>query len=346
MAEYFISSVNYKDENTLNKVKTLLLKEGLRLDSNLDYTCALMDDDYNVVATGSCFKNTLRCLAVDSLHQGEGLMNQIMTHLIEVQYKRNNTKFFLYTKYNSAKFFKDLGFYEICKDKQIVFMENERDGFQNYLDNLKKESPLTETTAIVMNANPFTLGHRYLIETALKENKPLHLFVVSEDMSLFPYEVRKKLIIEGTSDLENIYLHESGPYIISSATFPSYFQKDEESVIKSHATVDALVFGKIAESLNIKKRFLGEEPFSKVTNLYNQSLMNLLPQYNVELSIIPRKKINNQEISASIVRELIQKDDYQSLKDLLPSSTYNYLISPEAKEVVNKIKESSVVKHY
>lgn len=108
-----------------------------------------------------------------------------------------------------------------------------------------------------MNANPFTLGHRYLVEQACKENDWLHLFMVSEDASYFPYAVRKRLIKEGTADLKNIIYHDSGPYIISSATFPSYFQKDDLAVIESHANLDLAIFVKIAERLGIKARYVG-----------------------------------------------------------------------------------------
>lgn len=86
-----------------------------------------------------------------------------------------------------------------------------------------------------MNANPFTLGHLYLTERASAENDTVHLFMVSEDASLIPFKVRRRLVTEGTSHLDNIIYHDSGPYIISSATFPSYFQKDMDSVIESHA---------------------------------------------------------------------------------------------------------------
>ena len=93
-----------------------------------------------------------------------------------------------------------------------------------------------------MNANPFTLGHQYLVETAAASCDLLHLFIVSEDSSLVPFSVRKKLVMEGTAHLSNICYHESGPYIISSATFPSYFQKDETAVIESHARLDPVSY--------------------------------------------------------------------------------------------------------
>lgn len=108
----------------------LLEKEGIERDKNLDYSIGLFDDNYDLVATGSCFANTLRCMAVSSEHQGEGLMNQIISHLIEFQYSRGNTSLFLYTKCNTARFFGDLGFYEIARvEGKVVFMENRRTGF-------------------------------------------------------------------------------------------------------------------------------------------------------------------------------------------------------------------------
>ena len=272
MSDYFISQVYPSDKRTNAQVDALLEQEGIRRDANLDYTCVMFDNDYHAIATGSCFGNTLRCMAVDHHHQGEGLMNEIVSHLVQYQYERGNLHLFLYTKCSSAKFFGDLGFYEIARiEDQIVFMENRKDGFSSYLDNLARsrvEAP--KVAAIVMNANPFTLGHQYLVEKAAAENDLVHLFMVSEDASLFPYAVRKQLIQEGTRHLSNLRYHDSGPYIISQATFPSYFQKDAEAVIASHANLDLAIFTKIAHRLGITVRYVGEEPTSVVTGLYNQ----------------------------------------------------------------------------
>ena len=186
MSDYYISQIAYSDKTAIQGVTALLQAEGIRLDANLDYTCGMYDEEMNIIATGSCFGNTLRCLAVSSAHQGEGLMNQIISHLIEVQFDRGNTHLFLYTKCSSAKFFGDLGFYEIARiDGQIVFMENRRTGFENYLKKLEHPQSAFTTdqkiAALVMNANPFTLGHQYLVEKAAHENDLLHLFIVSED---------------------------------------------------------------------------------------------------------------------------------------------------------------------
>lgn len=376
MPDYYISQISHTDKTAIQGVTALLNAEGIRLDANLDYTCGMYDDEMNIIATGSCFGNTLRCLAVSSEHQGEGLMNQIISHLIEVQFERGNTHLFLYTKCSSAKFFGDLGFYEIARiDEQIVFMENRRTGFKNYLKKLEESSALQLQTltkdtsantatlqsdnalpdtstadrkiaALVMNANPFTLGHQYLVEKAARENDLLHLFIVSEDASLVPFKVRKQLVMEGTAHLDNICYHDSGPYIISNATFPSYFQKDENAVIESHAMLDLTVFTEIAQTLGINRRYVGEEPTSLVTGIYNNIMSEKLPENGIECIIVPRKTDGKKAISASTVRQAIKDNDVDTLKKLVPESTLRYFESKEAKEIIERIRNSGNVIHY
>ena len=347
MSEYTISQVYPTDKQTLAQIDALLQKEGIRRDGNLDYICAMFDENYKVIGTGSCFGNTLRCFAVSSDHQGEGLLNQIITHLIEVQYARGNLHLFLYTKVKSAKFFGDLGFYEIARvEDTLVFMENRRDGFGSYLRNLEKTKTGGKSAALVMNANPFTLGHQYLVETAAAACDTLHLFVVSEDASLVPFAVRKRLVAEGVAHLPNVILHDSGPYIISTATFPSYFLKDEAAVISGHTRLDLAVFTKIAKALNITARYVGEEPTSQVTGLYNQIMAEQLPRAGIDCIIVPRKEVNGKAISASTVRQCLQAEEWATLETLLPQTSLDYFRSPEARIIVDRIRKAENVVHY
>lgn len=320
MSDYIITQIRQADKYGNHLVDELLAAEGIRRDANLDYTCGMYDDEMNLIATGSCFGNTLRCMAVSHTHQGEGLMNSIVSHLIEVQFSRGNTHLFLYTKCDSARFFGDLGFYEIARiNGQIVFMENKRTGFSSYLNSLEKQKESApRIAALVMNANPFTLGHQYLVEKAASENDILHLFIVSEDASLVPFSVRKKLVMEGTAHLKNIRYHDSGPYIISNATFPSYFQKDEQAVIESHAMLDLTVFTKIASALGINRRYVGEEPTSLVTGIYNQIMSEKLPENGIECVIVPRKENKGAVISASTVRQALKEENWPLLEELVP----------------------------
>ena len=347
MSEYTISQVRPTDRRALAQIDALLKQEGISRDANLDYTCAMYDEDYQIVATGSCFANTLRCFAVSSAHQGEGLLNQVITHLMDIQYQRGNLHLFLYTKINSAKFFHDLGFYEIARvDDTLVFMENRKNGFSDYLADLSQTKREGTSAALVMNANPFTLGHQYLAETAASRCDTLHIFIVSEDASLVPFSVRKRLVLAGTSHLPNVICHDSGPYIISNATFPSYFLKDEEAVIKSHARLDLIIFSRIAEALSVTCRYVGEEPFSQVTGIYNQIMADQLPAAGIDCVILPRKQSGDKPISASYVRQLLQKRNFESLKLLVPDSTLDYFKSEEAKPVMDRICQTENVVHY
>ncbi len=347
MSEYAISQIYPTDRRSLAQIDALLKQEGISRDANLDYICAMYDEDYQIIATGSCFANTLRCFAVSSAHQGEGLLNQIITHLMEVQYQRGNLHLFLYTKISSAKFFRDLGFYEIARvDDALVFMENRRDGFENYLARLSLSKRDGLSAALVMNANPFTLGHQYLAETAASRCDTLHIFVVSEDASLVPFSVRKKLVLAGTAHLPNVICHDSGPYIISNATFPSYFLKDQESVIRGHARLDLVIFSRIAEALSITCRYVGEEPKSQVTGIYNQIMSQELPKAGIQCVVVPRRQAMEQPISASTVRQLLKKGDFETLGRLVPPTTLEYLKSQEAAPVISKIRQAEEVVHY
>lgn len=356
MSDYYISQIYPSDKRANDEVDALLISEGIRRDASLDYTCGMYDDEMHIIATGSCFGNTLRCFAVSHEHQGEGLMNSIVSHLIEFQFSRGNTHLFLYTKCNSAKFFGDLGFYEIARiDGQIVFMENRKTGFQNYLrtfakdtlpEGLTAETPTRKIAALVMNANPFTLGHQYLVEKTAAENDLLHLFIVSEDASLVPFKIRKQLVMKGTAHLKNICYHDSGPYIISNATFPSYFQKDENAVIESHAMLDLTVFTQIAKVLGITRRYVGEEPTSLVTGIYNRIMSEKLPEQGIECIVVPRKTCEDTPISASNVRLALQNGDYDTLSKLVPQTTLDYFKSPEAIPVIERIRQQENVIHY
>ncbi|MBR0186137.1 MAG: [Synergistaceae bacterium] len=348
MSDYTVSKVYPSDKRGNAQVERLLLAEGIRRDKNLDYTCALYDDDYNIVATGSCFGNTLRCMAVSHEHQGEGLMNEVVSHLVQYEYGRGINHLFLYTKCNSAKFFGDLGFYEIVRiADQVVFMENRRTGFSDYLSDLaKSKREGKNVAALVLNANPFTLGHQYLVEKASAENDVLHVFIVSEDASLVPFDVRKRLVIAGTSHLHNLVYHDTGPYIISSATFPSYFQKDDEAVIESHANLDLEVFVKIAGALGINARYVGEEPKSLVTGIYNRIMSEKLPEHGIRCVIVPRKTEGGEVISASNVRQAVKENRLEDIRGLVPESTYDFFASPEAENVIAKIRGTENVIHY
>ena len=333
MSDYIITQIRQADKYGNHLVDELLAAEGIRRDANLDYTCGMYDDEMNLIATGSCFGNTLRCMAVSHTHQGEGLMNSIVSHLIEVQFSRGNTHLFLYTKCDSARFFRDLGFYEIARiNGQIVFMENKRTGFSSYLNSLEKQKESApRIAALVMNANPFTNGHRYLIQQAAAQCDWLHLFLVKEDSSRFPYEDRLDLVLKGTADIPRLTVHRGSEYIISRATFPCYFIKEQSVINHCYTEIDLKIFRQyLAPALGVTHRFVGTEPFCRVTAQYNQDMRYWLETPTIsappiELVEIERLRYQEMPISASRVRQLLAKNDLTAIAPLVPAVTLHYL---------------------
>lgn len=182
--------------------------------------------------------------------------------------------------------------------------------------------------AIVMNCNPFTLGHRYLIEYASKQVDNLYIFVVQEDRSYFTFDDRIDLVRKGTEDISNVIVLPSGNFIISATTFPGYFYKDNLKEAKIDCSNDLCVFAQyIAPALNIKVRFAGEEPLDPVTNQYNEGMKEILPKFGMEFIAIPRKKDDENigVISASRVRKHFEKGELLEIKQLVPESTFIYL---------------------
>lgn len=339
MNNYIVSEIYKTDQKSIDQVERLLTKEGIKRDKMSDYLAAIFDDG-KVIATGSLYKNTLRSLAVDSDRQGESLMNTLVSHLIYEANLRGFSKVYLYAKATSAHIFKTLGFSEIARvDGVLSFMENEKDGFEKYLDGLNKSDRTYKKVAgLIINANPFTKGHLALVEKASDENDLVHLFIVSDDSSLFPYTIRKDLLIKSTSHLSNIIYQETGDYIISTATFPSYFIKNEPDVIRAQARLDAAIFIKVAHKLGINKRYLGTEIKDSTTYIYNQSLLDILPKNGIEVELVDRIKLDGEPISASRVRDFIKNDKIEDTRPLVPDPTYNFISSQDASPIIEKIK--------
>lgn len=180
--------------------------------------------------------------------------------------------------------------------------------------------------SIVMNCNPFTFGHRYLIEEAIKRVDFLLIFVVEEDRSLFTFEERFAMVCAGTADLERVMVVPSGDFILSSMTFPEYFIKVTDEDLKENTESDIILFAeRIASELGITHRFVGEEPDDEVTNAYNRTMKRILPLYGIQVVEIPRKRTERSVISASCVRQCLEEGELEQLDTLVPDSTKNIM---------------------
>lgn len=201
-------------------------------------------------------------------------------------------------------------------------------GLKQWLHSVEDRRALDakKSGAIVMNCNPFTRGHRYLIEESAKKVDVLYIFVVEENKSYFRFEDRIKMVQLGVSDLKNVVVIPSGKYIISSETLPGYFEKDVNNDLELDATQDLDLFGGvIAKAFDIIVRFAGDEPEDAVTRQYNQQMKAILPKYGVEFVEIPRKAIGEKVISASSVRKHMKSRDYEAVRELVLPQVYDYL---------------------
>ena len=182
--------------------------------------------------------------------------------------------------------------------------------------------------AIVMTCNPLTYGHKYLIEYAVQKVEHLYIFVVQEDTFFFSYKERFEMVQACASEYPNITVLPSGQFWASPVTFPEYFVRETvnpQAVI--NPSNDVVIFGKyIAPILDITMRFAGEEPNDFVTAAYNASMKNILPKYGIDFCEIPRyEKKGIGTISASKVREAIQENTWEKVRQIVPKSTYEVL---------------------
>ena len=303
----------------------LLRSFGLEPDTQAESTLLIWDNGA-LIATGSRFGNILKCIAIDPSRQGEDLTATILTHLRQDALQAGHRHLFLYTKPQNKFLFSSLFFYPIAATGSVLLMENQQNGIQSFLDTLPVADSRGPVGAIVMNCNPFTLGHRYLVEQAAKECDRLYIFVLSEDRSYFKATDRMAMVKAGTADLQNVTVLPTGPYLISSATFPTYFLKEQANAQSAQCELDVAIFGNyFAPHFGITQRYVGSEPFCPVTSQYNQVLHQLLPQYGITLREIPRLESEQIPVSATTVRKLIEEKNIEGVRALVPESTFQYL---------------------
>jgi len=315
----------------LERLITFLNTSGLDYDGNVQYSVCLMDKD-EIVATGSLDNNVFKCIAVRSDRQGEDMMSKILTELRKEAAEKGLSHLFLFTKPGNIRMFADFGFYPIAATEHALLMENKKKGAENFAKSMFEECAGT-VGCVVVNCNPFTLGHRYLIETASSRCDLLHVFVLTEDKSQFSSSVRFSLVKAGTADIPNVRIHETGQYMISSVTFPTYFIKDKTKSENIACRLDLEIFAKIfAKQLGITIRFVGTEPNCIVTSAYNSEMLSYLPSQGIEVVEIQRKEWKGVPISASRVRALIAEGELEKTKELVPDSTYAYIIANYKKE--------------
>jgi [citrate (pro-3S)-lyase] ligase len=325
---YNIEIIQKENKNKRIEAESFLNMISLDFDQAVDTTILLRKKE-EIVGTISAEDNLIKCMGVNPDYRNEGILNKLISEMIKYKYSQNIFELSVITGRCNKDKLESLGFYEVHSTDSVVLMENSRYKFKNYLESLEKHKVKSEKNAgIVMNLNPITNGHLYLLEKASRENEYTYVFLVSEDKSIIPYEDRLKLAKESTKNIKNLEILKGGDYIISSTTFPSYFTKDYNEWIDSYCRLDLNIFGKyISKSLSIKKRYVGSEPYCNLTSYYNKKMHEILPKYDIEVVEVDRLKVEMEEVSASKVRKLSEEDKFEELKKLVPEPTYKYLLS-------------------
>jgi [citrate (pro-3S)-lyase] ligase len=193
--------------------------------------------------------------------------------------------------------------------------------------------------AVVVNCNPFTLGHRFLIEQAAGQIDRLYVFVVREDRSAFPFAVRLRLVEEGVRDLPNVSVLDSSHYAVSAVTFPAYFLKNPDAAATVQMEIDLMLFGRhIAPFFHINRRFIGTEPYCRTTRRYGETMRRILPDCGIETVQLERLQAGDEVVSAWRVRDALRREAYETVRRLVPETTWRYLFADEARELREKLK--------
>ena len=351
--DYREESLDLNNPFDIKLVSEFLEPLGFDFDPHdVDYTMILYNLNDEVIGTGSFKGRVLKYVAVAPKFREGAAFPQIVTHLIDLVILEHK-HIFVYTKPRNLEVFKGLGFTEIATAEPLFSVlefgyENIKT-YQDYLRSIRKDVNVGNIAAVVVNCNPFTRGHKYLIEKACKENRLVYLFIVEEDRSSFTFDIRWRLIKEELGHIENLVMVKGGNYVVSGTIFPSYFLKEEKQsdIAAKQAELDVITFlSYIVPILNINRRYVGTEMYSPVTAAYNEAMIKYLPSNGVELLEIPRITCGGDDnyISASKVRQAIREDRLNEVLDYLPDSTRNFLLADESQEIREKNK-ATVSRH-
>ena len=355
-----IQTLNPATPRQRQRIEAFLKRNALRID-DMNYYAAVLDDDGEMIAGGGLKDDVIKCVAVDDAHKGEAIANTLVSHLISHANQEGYGCIKLFTKPKNRQLFESLSFRLLAEAPEAILMETGIGGISNTVEALKKikeesekykeynkeckedskkckenTSYLTTSTpqhlnttmqptgCIVMNCNPFTLGHRYLIEQAAKQVERLYVMVVREDCSLFAYTERKAMVEQGVADIENVNVIDGSDYAISRATFPTYFLKRLDDAADTQMLLDLDLFRRhIAPALGATVRFVGTEPTDQLTRRYNQLMHEVLK----DVREINRLEKDGNAVSASRVRRAMEEGDMNTIRQLVPPTTLPYIIA-------------------
>ena len=319
------------------QIEMFLQTNGLRYD-DVDYYAAIVDESSDEMIAGGGLKGSvIKCVAVADGHKGETVANVIVSHLIAKANAEGCQCVKLYTKPDNRQLFESLSFRLIAESPNAILMETGVGGIEKYSEELRVKSEELKNDesvvsnarkpkgVIVMNANPFTLGHRFLVEQSSELVERLYVVVVREDCSMFSYNERKAMVSQGVRDIGNVVVVDGSDYAVSAATFPTYFLKQLSDATDTQIILDLDLYRRrIAPALGATIRFFGSEPTDPLTRRYNELMHQQLGEEHVHE--IQRKQQEGSAISASRVRKAMMKGCLWDAIQLVPPTTIPYII--------------------
>lgn len=343
-SSHYISVLPLSLASVRRRVEAFLAGNGLRMDPMDTYVAISRSEDSDeILAGGGLSGNVIKCVAVSEEARSEGLANKLVSALISLASESGFDSVKVFTKPSNRNIFSSLGFRLLASADEAVLMENGALGLNEYKRSLRALKRGTGNGAVVMNANPFTRGHRYLIERAASIVPNLYVIAVREDLSSFPYGERKAMIEAGCRDLENVTVCEGSDYAVSAATFPTYFLKRLDAASDTQMALDIDLFAKqIAPELGVSVRFAGSEPADLLTARYNELMERMLPERGVEFVQIPRLQDEDGiAFSASRLRKAMDEADFRGIVRTAWPSSLPYVISGLACAALREELETS-----
>jgi len=323
-----------------HEAQRLIEAQDLRFESDYDDLVGWYEEG-RLVGCGARSGYVLKMLALDPGAQGTDALGMLVTQLIQSGQAAGQTSHFVFTRPQHVPSFQNLNFRLLAIHGSAALLEHGR-GLEGYLAAHAAEVTEGRNGAVVLNGNPFSLGHLHLIETAAAQVDRLYVFVVREDRSVFPFEVRFRLVIQATAHLPNVTVLDSSRYAVSAGTFPSYFLKHLDEVAEAQMQLDLRLFAQhLAPSFHIRCRFVGEEPLCATTAAYNRVMAEVLPEHGLRWVEIPRIGVGGQPISATRVRRAIAECDFETLGILVPPATLEFLHSPAARPIAARLREGA-----
>lgn len=352
-SEFHIRSIDLGSPGDVREVASFLAPLGFDFDpAGVQYTAVLETASGRIAATGSYDRDILKFVVVDPAHRETPVFARLVTHLNEKVLATGRNTVFVFTRPTTAPYFRGLGFTEIAQAPPLFalleFGYRTLSDYRAYLRQNRVETRGERISAVVVNCNPFTNGHKYLMETAAAESDVLYVFVVEEDFSVFPFVERIELVRRGTAHMDNVRVLRGGRYVVSGATFPTYFLKSEnpDLITRLQAELDVSVFARfLAPELGIRRRWVGSEPACPTTAAYNAAMLKILPGAGIEVQVIQRKSLGQTAegpnfISASKVRRAIWEGKLHSVLGFLPDVTREFLESDRSLAIRERIRSS------